>query len=105
MESISADTPAKPIKINDNEKLLLATIPRLPDFKGVDSVMDGRRFLKKAEELNGVPLGKGCNLFGVLRDKEFYSAKGRKEGQNRTTFQLSALGIKYLSDNGLLAVV
>ena len=101
----TADKPEKAVKINANEKLLLATIPKLPDFKGVDSVMDGRNFLKKAEELNGVPLGKGCNLFGVLRDKGFYSAKGRKEGQNRTTFQLSDKGVQYLTENGLLAVV
>jgi len=93
------------VKINTNEKLLLATIPHCSDYADTASVMDGRNFLKKAEEINGVPLKKGCRLFGVLRDKGFYTAKARESGQKRTTFQLTSKGIRYLADHGLLAVV
>jgi len=103
LEAIYSDLTTD-LKITENEKLLLATIPQLPDFTNVESVMNGREFLKKAEEINGVPLAKGCRLFKTLRDKGFYNAKAKESGQNRTTFQLSDMGIQYLIDNGLLAV-
>ena len=95
----------KRTKINDTEKLMLATIPTLPDFENVGSVMNGRNFLKVAEEVHAIPIRKGQALFASLKNKGYYSTMGRESGQARTTFQLSDIGIKYLSDNGLLAAV
>lgn len=90
---------------NDNEKLMLAAIPKLPDFKGVDSEMNGRALAKKVGELHGVPLNKARGLFLSLKNKGYYETEGKEEGQTQTTFRLSAFGIKYLTDNRLISVV
>lgn len=91
-------------KINDNEKLFLAAIPQLPDYKGVDSEMSAFALVKKVEEAHSLPIAKVRSIFASLRDKGYYIAKGKREGQTRTTFTLSELGIQYLTDNNLLAV-
>ena len=94
--------PKEP-KLSDREKIILATITEHPEFKGVDSVMDGKTLLKKAEELHGLPVKSSCAMFVSLKNKGYYTAKGKKSGQSKTTFQLTDLGIQYLKDNGLLA--
>ena len=93
--------PKEP-KLSDREKIILASIPEHPEFKGVDSVMDGKMLLKKAEELHGLPVKSSCAMFVSLKNKGYYTAKGKKSGQSKTTFQLTEFGIQYLKDNGLL---
>ena len=99
----NAEPIEKEIKVTDNEKLLLATIPQLLDFSGTDATMNGRAFVKKAEELYGIPLNKARSAFSALKTKGYYTTQGKESGQTRTTFQLSDLGIKYLQETGLLA--
>lgn len=88
--------------INDNEKKFLSMIPAHPDFKGVASELGARTLIKKAQELHAIPIPNGRAVFQSLKAKGYYSAKGKESGQNLTTFQLSELGIQYLTENNLL---
>lgn len=91
--------------INDNEKLMLATIPRLPDFTGLDSVLDGKGFLEKVQDLHGVSVATSRALMVSLMRKRFYQIIGKKSGQKKTTIKLQSRGIRYLIRNGLYAEV
>lgn len=88
--------------INETEALMLSTIPKLPDFETLESTMDGKGMLAKVAELHGVEAATTRALMVSLCRKGFYTIKGIKSGQKRTTIQLQERGIRYLIDNGLL---
>ena len=89
--------------LNDTERLMLATIPVLDEFHGIDSAIDGKTFLQKVNELHGVATGTTRALMVSLCRKGFYEIKGVKSGQKRTTLHLMERGIQYLENAGLLA--
>jgi len=80
---------------------MLATIPKLPDFKGVDSIITGKDFLAKVAELHDVAPGTSRALMVALKKKGYYQIFGKKSGQKKTTIKLLDKGIQYLADNGL----
>jgi len=84
------------------ESKMLAFIPKLADFTGTDSEMQARAFLKVAEDDFNLPLETCRKLFWGLHKKGYYTTKGKAEGKTRTTFQLTVLGVQYLTDNNLL---
>ena len=89
--------------ISDSEKAFLSMIPTQPDFNGVNSIMGARAIIKKMQEVHGLPIPSGRTVFLSLKNKGYYNTKGRESGQALTTFQLSELGIKYLTENNLIA--
>ena len=98
----AADAPAEEVELDDSEKKLLAIIPNLDDYEGVESEMIANTFLKKVESTHDIPFDLGRKVFRSLRKKGYYDTKGKAEGKTRTTFQLTELGVQYLTDNGLL---
>ena len=91
--------------ITENEKAFLSMIPKNPDFKGTDSELGARAVIKQAQEAHGLSIVTGRAVFASLKNKGYYTAKGRESGQVLTTFQLTELGIQYFKDNSLLAEV
>jgi DNA-binding PadR family transcriptional regulator len=63
--------------------------------------MVANTFLKKYETVHGIDFDLGRKIFRSLRKKGYYDTKGKAEGKTRTTFQLTPLGIQYLTDNNL----
>jgi len=90
--------------ITENEKIFLSMIPKNPEFKGTDSELGARAVIKQAQEARGMSLVTGRAVFASLKNKGYYTAKGRESGQVLTTLQLTELGIQYLKDNSLLVV-
>jgi len=88
--------------VNEKEQLMLATIPKLPDFEGTMSVMDGKGFLAKVEEIHGIPQSTSRALMVSLMKKQYYEIIGKKSGQKKTTIKLQPKGIKYLAENNLI---
>jgi len=89
-------------KMSNKEKALLDTIPTLPDFKGIESVIEGKLLLKAAAGLHDLPVKSGAPVFVSLKNKGYYTVKGKKSGQKKATFQLTEKGMQYLKDNNLL---
>ena len=89
--------------ISENEKIFLSMIPLHPDFKGVDSVLGARAVIKQAQEAHGLSVITGRAVFASLKNKGYYTAKGKESGQRLTTLQLTELGIQYLKENSLIA--
>lgn len=88
--------------INHKERRMLATIPLLDDFTGIDSIMNGKEFLIKVRSIHNMEPSTTRALMVALCRKGFYSIKGVKSGQNHTTIQLRERGIRYLINEGLL---
>jgi hypothetical protein len=99
---IATDTPAEEVALDEVEKKLLTIIPTLDDYEGVGSEMIANTFLKKFETTHSIPFDLGRKIFRSLRKKGYYDTKGKADGKVRTTFQLTALGVQYLTDNNLL---
>jgi len=97
-----AETMADDTALDALETQMLAFIPSLTDYRGTDSVMKARAFIQVAEDTFNLPLESCRKIFRGLRKKGYYTSKGKKEGQTRTTFQLTDLGIQYLTENNLL---
>jgi len=98
-------TKSKEPKISDTEKLMLATIPQVSSFEGVDSIITGKDFLAKVTELHKVPPATSRSLMVALKKKGYYQIIGKKSGQKHTTIKLLEKGIQYLTDSGLLAAI
>ena len=90
-------------KLSEKEKLLLSTITKLQGFENVNSIMECKALLREASDIGNVPVKNISACFVSLKNKGYYTAKGKKSGEKKTTFTLTEKGIRYLTDNGLLA--
>jgi methionine aminopeptidase len=93
--------PIKPKKstkgtLNENEKLMLSTIPQIASFVDANSIVTGKDFVAKVKELHGIAPRTVAALMVSLRKKEYYRIKGKKAGQKHTTIHLLPRGIEYL---------
>ena len=87
--------------INDVERLMLSTIPQMKEFHGMDSILEGKGFLEKVNELHGIAISTSRALMVSLCKKGFYEIKGKKSGQKHTTLHLKERGIKYLQQTAM----
>jgi hypothetical protein len=97
-KSVSDKPEEKPIKerLNDTEKLMLQTIPQLPEFKNsTDSVLS-KDLLAKMEELHKIPISTTRALLVSLKKKEYLTLRGKRTGLKQTTIWLGVNGLRFL---------
>lgn len=89
------------IPMNDTEKKMLATLPKMKDF-AVDTAIVGKDWLDMVETQHEIPVSSTRALIVSLKKKKYISVKGRNSGEKITKVQLTERGIRYLTQSGAL---
>jgi hypothetical protein len=89
------ETP-KPKELGETHKILIETLPLLPDFKDTASIVKSKDLLSKVSELHNIPPRKTGPIMTALKRKGYFKLVGKNSGQKIVTVQLLPPAIEFL---------